>query len=247
MVPLLLGAGLDPVVIPTVQFGQHPGRGTPGGGPVGDEVFRTILDTALHHPRGAAAEVWCTGYFASAAQVRAVCEALDAARRSRTVTLVCDPVTGDADKGRYVDAAVAAALKDQLVRRADWLTPNSFEAAWLSGVEGADLSASQLQGMRLSSASIITSVARAPGETGLLVSTGGASSYAGSPLVTNAPHGMGDILAAMLAALLAHGLAEAMSAHVLVEALNTAREESRHGELSPSVLTRIGKGFSPQP
>ena len=39
----LAALGIEPVVVPTVLFGRHPGRGAPGGGAVAIETFDDLL------------------------------------------------------------------------------------------------------------------------------------------------------------------------------------------------------------
>ena len=39
----LAALGIDPVVVPSVLFGRHPGRGAPGGGAVSIETFDGVL------------------------------------------------------------------------------------------------------------------------------------------------------------------------------------------------------------
>src|SRR5690348_3888755 len=64
----LAAIGIDPVVVPTVLFGRHPGWGKPGGGPVPRETFEGMLEGVA--AQGLTFDLVLTGYFASTEQVR---------------------------------------------------------------------------------------------------------------------------------------------------------------------------------
>ena len=34
----------EPILVPTVLYGRHPGWGAPGGGPVPTDMFESLLD-----------------------------------------------------------------------------------------------------------------------------------------------------------------------------------------------------------
>jgi pyridoxine kinase len=130
---------IDPVHVPTTLLGRHPGHGPPGGGAVPDALFRGMLDGVAAQNLLPLTDVILTGYFASADQVAAAAEFIDAARASPSQGISgrrevwVDPIIGDLPGGRYVSEPVALAVRDSLLPRADGLTPNLFELGWLTG------------------------------------------------------------------------------------------------------------------
>ncbi|PXA86848.1 pyridoxine kinase, partial [Caulobacter sp. D4A] len=71
---------IDTMVVPTVLYGRHPGWGVPGGAPVPIEVVEGMLDGLEANGLFGLTDLVITGYFASAAQVRAAARAIDAVR-----------------------------------------------------------------------------------------------------------------------------------------------------------------------
>ncbi|HEX2013323.1 MAG TPA: bifunctional hydroxymethylpyrimidine kinase/phosphomethylpyrimidine kinase, partial [Roseateles sp.] len=69
-----------------------------------------------------------TGLLASVAAVETVCSAIDALRRDGPLALVVDPVLGATAGGAaFADAALIRAYREQLLPRADLVTPNRRE------------------------------------------------------------------------------------------------------------------------
>ena len=82
-----------------------------------------------------------TGYFSRPEQVTTACRALSVIRAANpNVLTIVDPVMGDAGKGLYVNAAVAEAVSEGLVPRADLITPNAWELSRLSNLPVFDSS-----------------------------------------------------------------------------------------------------------
>ncbi|MEO1038897.1 MAG: DUF429 domain-containing protein [Pseudomonadota bacterium] len=133
---VLRADGFDPVLVPTVTLGRHPGRGAPGGGPVATAILEGMLAGLRAEGVDAQAAGLLTGYFASAEQVAAAARFIDEARAvNPSLRVMVDPILGDHrtdGAGQlYVGEDVAAAIRDQLIARADYLTPNTFELGWL--------------------------------------------------------------------------------------------------------------------
>ena len=127
--------------VPTVLLPWHPGRNTEAGQGTrivpDDEAFTNLLEDLARAPWAGEVAAVLTGYFASAAQVRAARRMIDRLRERIPLIHVCDPVMGDLSigdgGGLYVAEGVAAAIRDELVPQADIATPNRFELRWLSG------------------------------------------------------------------------------------------------------------------
>ena len=223
---LALGAfKVDPVLVPTVLFGRRPGQGVPpGGGPVTPEVFRGMLEGVESHGLFGLADLVITGYFASPEQVEIAADAIARAKRAvrkgaygPKLTVVVDPIMGDEPEGLYVGEAVARCIARRLLPLADVLTPNLWELGRLTGV-------------RLTEPAEVAEAARALGKPVLVTSVPMGEQigavYAGPKAavafahrkVEDAPHGTGDVVAAVLGAHLAEGEAPALAAEQAIRA-----------------------------
>jgi pyridoxine kinase len=126
--------GIEPILVPTVLYGRHPGHGPPGGQATPPEVFEAMLGGVEAQGRFGGVDAAITGHFSSAEQVAIAAEALTRVKRaSPAARIIVDPIMGDADNGLYVREPVAEALAAELVPDADILAPNAWELARLSG------------------------------------------------------------------------------------------------------------------
>ena len=201
---------IDPVLAPTVLFGRHPGWGAPGGAPTPIEVFEGMIDGIEANGVLERTDLVITGYFATAAQVRAAARAIDAVRAApreegaRRPIIVVDPVMGDSGKGLYVAAEVAAAIGSELTARADFITPNAWELERLTGVSAREprsaVSAARLTGRP----TLVSSVVRGQ-EIGVVYADKTEAWFAAHARSPNAPRGSGDLLAALFGAALVEG------------------------------------------
>ncbi len=197
--------GIEPVLVPTVLFGRHPGHGPPGGAAVEPEVLEAMLGGVEAQRRFAALDAAITGHFSSAAQVAIAAGALARVRRASPRTrLIVDPIMGDADKGLYVREPVAEALAAELVPDADVITPNAWELARLSGHKVTDGASAVAAARALGRPTLVSSLA---GEGGIGVAYIDAREawLAVHARRRTAPKGTGDLLTAMFAAALVQG------------------------------------------
>jgi len=225
--------GIEPILVPTVLFGRHPGHGPPGGGPVAAETFEAVLGGVEAQGLFGQLDAVITGYFASPEQVAAVADALDQIKSARVATrIVVDPIMGDADKGLYVRDAVAAAIADLLVPRADVMTPNAWELARLTGASVTDAASAVAAARRLGRPVLVSSVA-AGADVGVVYAGADRAWLAAHPLSPSAPKGTGDLLTAYFTAGLIQGLAAPDALHASVSAL--AELVAAFGDADPSV------------
>jgi pyridoxine kinase len=196
--------GLEPVVVPTVLFGRHPGRGAPGGGPVPDEMFEGMLAGVAADGVFARADVLITGYFASAAQVRAAARAIDTARAQGEARVIVDPIMGDGGR-LYVAEAVAEAIALELVPRADVVAPNAWELERLSGLPVSD-PFSAVQAARSLGKPVLVSSVPCGDRIGVVYADTASAWLASHPRAAKAPNGTGDLLTALFAGALIEGL-----------------------------------------
>ena len=81
-----------------------------------------------------------SGYLGDPGMGRAVLHALDRLREARSDALfLCDPVMGDRDCGFFVDPAIPGFFRDEMIARADIITPNAFELGVLADRPATDL------------------------------------------------------------------------------------------------------------
>jgi len=184
--------GFPVTFVPTVLLPWHPGHG-PGTRIV---VGPALLADVAGAPGGPVAGC-LTGYFGDASQVAAA-ERLVAGLRAKGGALVlCDPVVGDAGRF-YVGEEVRTAVR-ALARRADIVTPNRFELAFLAGTESlADNAALVAAARSLGRPEVVvTSAFAAAGETANLLVTPDAALAVVHRQVPRAPNGTGDLIAAL--------------------------------------------------
>lgn len=188
--------GFPVVFVPTVLLPWHPGHG-PG--------TRLTVEAVLieDQSRSTAPETvggCLTGYFGSALQVEAAIGLIAGLRAGGPAPLVlCDPVLGDA--GRFYVPNEVRDSVSRLAADADILTPNRFELAFLAGRDftrmtgnaGLVAAARSLRRPEV----VVTSAFAGPGETGNLLVTPHGAELVAHPVVAHAPHGTGDLLAAL--------------------------------------------------
>ena len=186
--------GFGVTFAPTVLLPWHPGHG-PG--------TRIVVDSGLLADLADKAEpaAGClTGYFGDPAQV-ALTERLVAGLRASTPgsLVLCDPVVGDSGRF-YVSEPVREAVR-AIARTADIVTPNRFELAFLAGVDPAALAdnaslVAAARSLRRPEV-VVTSAFAGPGETANLLVTPERVERVVHRAVPRAPHGTGDLVAAL--------------------------------------------------
>lgn len=188
--------GFPVVFVPTVLLPWHPGHGpgtrvVPPDG-LSSDVSRLVDDAG---PGGV-----LSGYFGNSDQIAGLIGMVDRARRFGRPLYLCDPVLGDAGRF-YVHHQTYNSIRDDLVPLADIVTPNRFELAFLAGqdftrmADNADLAAAA-RSLRRPEV-VVTSAFAGAGETGNLLVTPRGAELVAHPIVAHAPHGTGDLLAAL--------------------------------------------------
>lgn len=128
--------GFEVWPVSTVHLGHHPGYGAFRGHVEAPERLSIILDAVLERAPLASCAGLLVGYLGDAAVADLAIAALDTiepARPDRVFLL--DPVIGDDGPGVFVRPEVPAAIREKLLPRADIVTPNRFELAYLAGTE----------------------------------------------------------------------------------------------------------------
>tara|TARA_R110000744_G_scaffold1843_3_gene6702 strand:+ start:25929 stop:26786 length:858 start_codon:yes stop_codon:yes gene_type:complete len=202
--------GIDTMLVPTVNYGRHPGWGPPGGGITGNNVFSSMIGAIGEQGLFSLTDIVLTGYFGEAGQVSIAADTIDRVRRAGRehegarafadrVSIVVDPVLGDAPGGLYVDPAIAAGIKDQLVSRADLVTPNLFELGYLTGRSLTDL-ASMVRAARALERPVLVSSLPRRGQIGVIYVDSREAWIVTHDRSPNAPKGTGDLLTAVFTA-----------------------------------------------
>jgi pyridoxine kinase len=201
----LNAVGIEARLIPSVLYGRHPGHGAPGGGGVGPETYRGVIEGA--EAQGAlAADLILTGYFALPEQVEMAAAAIDRARDAAVKPIILvDPILGDADVGLYVKPEVDAAVRELLVPRADVLAPNCWELQRIAGAKVRDAESAVKAAKMLKKPVLISSILCGADQIGVLYVDKGAAWLACHARAVEVPKGTGDLLKALFAA----GLIEA--------------------------------------
>jgi pyridoxine kinase len=218
--------GIEPVLVPTVLFGRHPGLGAPGGGAVGPDLFKNILGGIEAKGEFARFDLVLTGYFSHPDQVLAAAKAIDQIRAARAQAgaepplVLVDPVMGDEGKGLYVQQAVADALAEHLLPRADILAPNAWELAYLTGMAVSDPHSACLAARSLKTTVMVSSVP-SEDQIGAVLVMASEAWLACHPHLSAAPNGVGDLLSALMGAACLEGLAPH---HALAQAVGGVYE-----------------------
>lgn len=209
--PALQALGHGVTGLPTVMLSNHPGWPHVSGKAVDCACLQGMIDALDANGWLAEVDTVLTGYLPTEDHVRLASGLIDRLRRSQGSTrLVVDPVLGDDPKGLYLPEAVAVALRDSLMPRADVLTPNLFELGWLSGQPVSTLAEARRAAETLAGQAgdvLVTSPPLGDGETGLLAVTANTVRLWRTARFDAIPNGTGDLFAALIAAGLAPGAA----------------------------------------
>jgi len=211
---VLNSAKIDTMLVPTVLYGRHPGWGEPGGGPVEQDQFEGVLSGIAEQGLLDITDAVLTGYFASVGQVFDTAAVIDVVRKGRRINngvkafspepvIVVDPIMGDAPGGLYVPAPIAAAIKDQLISRADLVTPNLFELGHITGRPLTDLASMARAARALGRPVLVSSLPR-QGRIGVLYVDDNQAWMVTHDRLPKAPNGTGD---ALTSAFISHMLA----------------------------------------
>ncbi len=231
--------GLTVWPLHTVQLSTHTGH--PGwrgqrfdGAHIGDLVAGLAALGCFHR-----CDAMLSGYAGQTATVAAIADASDRMRTGNARALyLCDPVIGNQTKGLFVAAQTAGAIRDQLVCRADIVTPNAFELSWLTGrpvatIDDAVAAADLLRGLGPS----VVATTSLSTDTGIatLIAKADAAWLVETPRLDVAANGAGDVFAALLLGQLLKGAPADTALARSVSALFTILEATA-AAASPELL-----------
>lgn len=204
-VPALQALGVSVSQIPTTVLSNHPGWPHVTGAPQPPESIAAFADALAANGWLARVDAVLTGYLPSPDHVAGAAALIDRLRAlAPGARVVVDPVLGDWPKGLYLPAETATALRGALPGRADVLTPNRLELAWLTGMACETAAETTAAARALCDASgagavVVTGAPAPPGHIATLRVTDHCSQSWVHPRRDGVPHGTGDVFAALVA------------------------------------------------
>jgi pyridoxine kinase len=233
-VPILQQFREDVWPIDTVAFSNHPAHGAFTGGvrPAGE--ISALTDGLAARGLFPECGLVLSGYLGSAEAGPVVRDVAARIRASRPDALwCCDPVMGD--NGRfYVAEGIPEFFRDQAVPAADLITPNVFEAEYLSGVSirsAADAFRAAQALRQAGPATVIVTGIREGATIAAIAVTAQGAWKSSAPFVDIPAHGAGDAFVALFVGHTLKGkdaaqaLALAVSGiHALLDASVAARD-----------------------
>ncbi len=219
VVPVLSAMGVQCCPIPTAYLSTHTGGFE---GYVSVDLTEQMAGTIEHWKElGLTFDGVYTGFMASAAQMELAGRAFAALKRAGGVA-VADPVMGDHGRryATYTDEMCRA--MGELCARADVITPNLTEAAFLLGADYGGLTGGGVEGLELARALsghgrrsvVLTGVSDGPDRVGAACfdRETGKAELVMAPRVEGEYHGTGDIFASVLTGALVSGAGLAAAA-----------------------------------
>lgn len=224
----------------TVHFSNHTGYGAWRGPLLApDDVAAVITGIAERGVLGQCDAV-LSGYQGGAGIAEVILSAVEQVKAANpAATYTCDPVMGNATSGCFVDPAIPPIIREQVVPKADIITPNQFELGFLTDTSPLTLeetlASADLARAMGPSTILITSVLFAEDTIGMLAVNGDGAWLVETPRLPMKANGSGDITAAMFTAHLhetgspAEALARTASSvyAVLKETLESGERELR--------------------
>lgn len=183
---------------PTVLFSNHPGHDGFRGEAVAPALLSALLDGIAERGWLADCAALHIGYLGAPETVDIVAATIARAREANPQLLVsCDPILGDAGRV-YVADGILDAMRDRLLPHCDIVTPNAFELSLLTGRPVDDTTAAMAdlhaRGPRIV---VCTSAATDDKRITTLLHTDDVTLAVRAPAFANAPHGTGDLFAAL--------------------------------------------------
>lgn len=206
IVPVLQRLGHEVWALPTIVLSNHLGHAHWAGERTTPAEMGRMLDTLFQNGWAGEIDAIITGYLPEAEHVRMAARAVAELETDRHPLFLCDPVLGDDPKGLYLDARAAQAIRDDLMPMADIVTPNRFELAWLGGRPARELKDIRAVAGALGiDEVVVTSAARELHDVLNVRVTESGAAICRTRWVERAPHGTGDLFAALLLGHLLNG------------------------------------------
>lgn len=224
----------------TVHFSNHTGYGAWRGPLLAPDDVAAVITGIAERGVLDQCDAVLSGYQGGAGIASVILDAVAQVKAANpAATYTCDPVMGNATSGCFVDPAIPPIIREQVVPKADIITPNQFELGFLTDTSPLSLeetlaSADLARAMGPSTV-LVTSTLFSEDSIGMLAVTGDGAWLVETPRLPMKANGSGDITAAMFTAHLhetgspAEALARTASAvfAVLKETLDSGERELR--------------------
>lgn len=184
--------------VPTVLLPWHPGHGRASHIAPDNAAFAALMGDLARSPWLGEVGAILSGYFGTVDQVAAVADLVMAARKANPrLVYLCDPILGDSG-GLFRPESLVVAIRDLLIPLADIVTPNRYELGSLTGWAVHDNLHVAAAARSLRAGEVVVTSAHAVEEMiGTLVVANDRADLATHQLLYTAPHGTGDLFAAL--------------------------------------------------
>lgn len=184
--------------VPTVLLPWHPGHGRASHIAPDNAAFAALMGDLARSPWLGEVGAILSGYFGTVDQVAAVADLVTAARKANPrLVYLCDPILGDSG-GLFRPESLVVALRDLLIPLADIVTPNRYELGLLTGWAVHDNLHVAAAARSLRAGEVVVTSAHAVEEKiGTVVVASDRADLATHKLLYAAPHGTGDLFAAL--------------------------------------------------
>jgi pyridoxine kinase len=225
-VPAIQAAGVNVAAVPTTLLSNHPRYPSLRGRVLEAELVADLLKGVEERGLVDEAAVLVTGYLGSPDNAAIVADFVERARaRNEKLVYLCDPVIGD-DGRVYVADGILDVVRHRLLPAASMITPNQFELELLSGMTAGDsdtlrAAAAAIAGQRrIDIVATGCTLADTPeGQVETILCADGRLSRFATPRLPIRPYGTGDLLAGLIAAHLAKGIAIEAAVRLAVETI----------------------------
>lgn len=205
--------GHDVWTIPTVILSNHTGYSRVEGDTVAANLVFNLASGLIANGWLSICDAALSGYLGEAAQADVVADLVRRMKAANPKAIYClDPVFGDNGRA-YAKPGVAEAMARSLLPLADIVTPNAFELSSLTSVPVRNAEEALIAAKRLGRPIVVgTSVPVGADRIGVLGVDRDGAWLASTPRLDNAPHGAGDLFAALFLAaqLEGRGLSECL-------------------------------------
>jgi pyridoxine kinase len=189
--------GVDVWAVPTVLLSNHPGHGLVRGEAATAAQLTALIDGLDAHGWLRQCDAVLSGYLGAADQARAVADAVRRVKAANPRAIYLCDPVFGDDDGAYAKLGVAEAMARDLLPLADIVTPNRFELASLTSKRIGDAGDAVAAARTLGVAEIVATSIPFGDAIGTVAVTRAAAWACAAPRISQVPHGSGDLFAAL--------------------------------------------------
>ncbi|WP_310530385.1 pyridoxal kinase PdxY [Nocardioides sp.] len=189
----------------TVHFSNHTGYGAWRGPLLAPDDVAAVITGIAERGVLPSCDAVLSGYQGGKGIAEVILSAVEQVKAANpAATYTCDPVMGNATSGCFVDPAIPPIIREQVVPKADVITPNQFELGFLTDTSPLTLeetlASADLARAMGPSTILVTSVLFAADTIGMLAVNGDGAWLVETPRLPMKANGSGDITAALFTA-----------------------------------------------